>query len=195
MTSDVVARISLANVTRKISFRGNRSSTSDTYNGYIPVMKGDKYTIVYSGTGSNVTFRFIYAKGNGSLYFYVGETVQNANLIDAGRIGEQLANKVDINFNNMNPSQTSKNTIVGWGMPDYDAGVEVSYPYTAEYKCIANIRTASSGNDAIKINNKEIGLIVSGTNTVTCELDVGDVLNVTGSAQAYVYIFPLKGVN
>lgn len=28
------------------------------------------------------------------LYFYVGETVQNANLIDAGRIGEQLANKI-----------------------------------------------------------------------------------------------------
>ena len=26
------------------------------------------------------------------LYFYVGETVQNANLIDAGRIGEQVAN-------------------------------------------------------------------------------------------------------
>lgn len=31
------------------------------------------------------------------LYFYVGETVQNANLIDAGRIGEQLATKEDIN--------------------------------------------------------------------------------------------------
>lgn len=30
-----------------------------------------------------------------SLYFYVGETVQNANLIDAGRIGEQLADKQD----------------------------------------------------------------------------------------------------
>ena len=29
------------------------------------------------------------------LYFYVGETVQNANLIDAGRIGEQLVNKQD----------------------------------------------------------------------------------------------------
>lgn len=28
------------------------------------------------------------------LYFYVGETVQNANLIDAGRIGEVLANKI-----------------------------------------------------------------------------------------------------
>ena len=31
-----------------------------------------------------------------SLYFYVGETVQNANLIDAGRIGEMVANKADI---------------------------------------------------------------------------------------------------
>ena len=30
------------------------------------------------------------------LYFYVGETVQNANLIDAGRIGEQLADKVNM---------------------------------------------------------------------------------------------------
>ena len=29
------------------------------------------------------------------LYYYVGETVQNANLIDAGRIGEQLAGKLD----------------------------------------------------------------------------------------------------
>lgn len=29
------------------------------------------------------------------LYFYVGETVQNPNLIDAGRIGENLANKLD----------------------------------------------------------------------------------------------------
>lgn len=32
---------------------------------------------------------------NYSLYYYVGETVQNANLIDAGRIGENLANKLD----------------------------------------------------------------------------------------------------
>ena len=31
-----------------------------------------------------------------NLYYYVGETVQNANLIDAGRIGEQLAGKVNL---------------------------------------------------------------------------------------------------
>ena len=33
---------------------------------------------------------------NLNLYYYVGETVQNADLIDAGRIGENLASKLDI---------------------------------------------------------------------------------------------------
>ena len=36
------------------------------------------------------------AQGNGSLYYYTGETVQNANLIDAGRIAETKANKTEI---------------------------------------------------------------------------------------------------
>lgn len=35
------------------------------------------------------------------LYFYVGETVQNANLIDAGRIAEQFPNKADIDLSNV----------------------------------------------------------------------------------------------
>ena len=61
----------------------------------LQVKKGAVVTATY-GTTASTGIRFIYAKGNGSLYFYVGETVQNANLIDAGRIGEQLANKADI---------------------------------------------------------------------------------------------------
>ena len=36
------------------------------------------------------------AQGNGSLYYYTGETVQNASLINAGRIAETKANKTDI---------------------------------------------------------------------------------------------------
>ena len=61
----------------------------------IEVRKGDKVRITHNTSGNVLAFKFIYAQGNGSLYFYVGETVQNANLIDAGRIGEQLANKQD----------------------------------------------------------------------------------------------------
>ncbi|MGN1078900.1 MAG: hypothetical protein ACI4TE_01870 [Alphaproteobacteria bacterium] len=40
-------------------------------------------------------FRFIYAKGNGSLYFYVGDTVQDASLINAGAVLGQLATKTN----------------------------------------------------------------------------------------------------
>ena len=34
---------------------------------------------------------------NYKLYYYVGETAENANLINAGRLSEQLSNKVDVN--------------------------------------------------------------------------------------------------
>ena len=59
------------------------------------MQKGQTLSLgVTSGSASyNLTVRS--AQGNGTLYYYVGETVQNANLIDAGRIGEQLANKQD----------------------------------------------------------------------------------------------------
>lgn len=39
--------------------------------------------------------------------------------INIGQFSEALNDKVDLDFNNMNPSSTSKNTIVGWGLPDY----------------------------------------------------------------------------
>lgn len=58
--------------------------------------KGDNIGIQYNATGSTNAFRFVYAQGNGSLYYYVGETVQNANLINAGRIEEIKANKTDV---------------------------------------------------------------------------------------------------
>ena len=78
---------------------GGGAYTSDFANMVsVPVKKGDTVFLQYetcSISNSWCYFRFTYAQGNGSLYYYVGETVQNANLIDAGRLGEQLANKQD----------------------------------------------------------------------------------------------------
>lgn len=69
-----------------------------TYSGSTPcillkVKRGDIFSIDYDAAGVTNSFRFIYARGNGSLYYYVGETVQNANLIDAGRMQELYATK------------------------------------------------------------------------------------------------------
>lgn len=61
----------------------------------LPVSKGDTFQILPSGDDiSRIIvghYRFYENKGNGSLYFYVGEAVQDANLISIGKVTELLA--------------------------------------------------------------------------------------------------------
>lgn len=76
----------------------------------VEAKKGDVIELLYFNANTSNTdnyFRFVYAQGNGSLYFYVGETVQNANLINAGRIEEKIASLI--------PDNSS--LISGYGMP------------------------------------------------------------------------------
>lgn len=51
------------------------------------------------------------------LYFYVGETIQDANVINAAGVLTKVANGIDRTV------KTDRETIVSWGMPDYTAGV------------------------------------------------------------------------
>lgn len=48
------------------------------------------------------------------LYFYVGETVQNANLIDAGRLAEQLSNKTYVTETYVNGTSWYRLWSDGW---------------------------------------------------------------------------------
>lgn len=58
----------------------------------VPVFKGQEVIIEY--TASNISrCKFIYAKGNGNLYYYVGDTLQNVDLINIARMQEQLVDK------------------------------------------------------------------------------------------------------
>lgn len=83
--------------------------------------KGDTIKVAYT---ANVFyfFRFFYAQGNGSLYFYVGETIQDANVIAASQVLTTIADCV------RKSSATDRETVVGWGMPDYNNGVAVNIP-------------------------------------------------------------------
>lgn len=58
-----------------------------------PVSKGDVISIGYSVDGATKSFRFIYAKSNGSLYFFVASVAQNAPLANLGRIEETKVDK------------------------------------------------------------------------------------------------------
>lgn len=134
-----------------------------------PVSKGDVISIGYSVGGATKSFRFIYAKSNGSLYFFVASVAQNAPLANLGRIEET---KVDKNSS--------------WGFPsnryiDLELGASGS-TYTAPangwyYYCRL---TAGSQNVILAVNSTDL----TNANTIRqtaeyCSSDVGTVSGLT----------------
>ena len=122
------------------------------------------------------------------LYFYVGETVQNANLIDAGRIGEMVANKVDISNTQWATSAC---------MPDYSASVAVTMPYTAPsngWFVASDVNTTA----IIKINNVQVAKGDWAPNywsgNLNCQIMVAEGDVITG-ATGTMNFMPCKGVN
>ena len=100
-------------------YRGSRLYSSAT-NQYLATQiflkRGETYYTNYdSVSATGQYFRFTYAKGNGTLYYYVGDTVQDASLINAGAVLGQLSNKADINASNFNTN--GKSLLSGLGMP------------------------------------------------------------------------------
>ena len=65
------------------------------------------------------------------LYFYVGNYTKSATEQTAGLNTELFNGKMDVSLSNMNASASAKETIVGWGIPDYTAGVSISSGYVA----------------------------------------------------------------
>ena len=147
------------------------------------------------GVTTDATKSGIETSSNGlKLYFYVGETIQDANLIDAGRIGEQLANKVDTSN-----TQWATNAC----MPDYSAGI--AKVWNKNISTTKNVRICYGGSsqnqaaDAIKlyINNNLIGNYIiasSGFFMQWADIPAGATYKVTGGQTGtYIIEYPLKG--
>lgn len=135
-----------------------------TYSGSTPsillkVKRGDIFSIDYDAAGVTNSFRFIYARGNGSLYYYVGETVQNANLIDAGRMAEFYATKQFATSASL-PSHDYVELTIGAPGSTYTA------PANGWYE-LSGIPTRSTNNNIILWNtNTKVGTQVQGITTV-----------------------------
>ena len=156
---------------------------------------------------TNETFRLplkngmegVFASGTVSgynLYYFAGETMQNSNLANLGRIEETLVNKVDTDLNNMNPSQTVKKTFLSWELPDYSAGVAT---LTAPCEGWFNVNTVVVPNGGMYETN------INGVNVETYSAPSGAV-RVTGSmyrvsegdviaSAGNVNFYPCKGVS
>lgn len=103
-----------------------------------------------------------------------------------------LAGKASTDLANTTPAQSFINKSMAWGVPDYSAGVSVTYPYTAP---TAGLFTAycTTGNDYIEINGVNIGTPFSANNHAAVFVKAGDVVQVKGTGGATCHFFPLIG--
>ena len=97
---DKISKTSPKYVNAYIGSNGRMAEMMSSFNGQqvkysFFVRKGEKYIVSYNADGNTLIYRFVYAKGNGNLYYYVGDTLQNADLINIARMQEELVNKVD----------------------------------------------------------------------------------------------------
>lgn len=127
-----------------------------------PVSKGDVISIGYSVGGATKSFRFIYAKSNGSLYFFVASVAQNAPLANLGRIEET---KVDKNSSWGFPSNRYIDLTLGASGSKYTAPANGYFTLT---------KRTSSSTQYISIINSVSGI---GSNCFPAGTD--DVLKVT----------------
>ncbi len=134
------------------------------------------------------------------LYFYVGETIQDANVIAASQVLTKVANGIDRTV------ATDRETVVGWGMPDYSAGVSQveDVEYTAPKAGVLYINAQDyNTNTYITIDGERMLLQRISSNQASSSLatyliDKGSTYKVefgrviTGQ---YITFYPCKGEN
>lgn len=124
--------------------------------------------------------------------------------VDIDEIATDLNGKADIDLSNMNPTQTVKNTIVSWGIPDYTSEVSVSegnlppiapYDMMIYYYCSG---PSTNVNFYVEINGIKIWQGCYGGNVSLCVYaSKGDTLASGRNGGGFIKLayYRLKGVN
>lgn len=131
------------------------------------------------------------------LYFYVGQFTQTATEQTAGLNAELFNGKLDLDAGNA--TQTTKETLVGWGVPDWASVIKTTTGTTGFEAPTDGFVVFARGNSqtpsSISINGSDVypqkRLYVEGTLLVA----KGDVLKDTASGNIPISFAPLKGVN
>ena len=107
--------------------------------------------------------------------------------------------------NLMNPTQTAKDTIVGWGMPDFSAGVSASLPFTAPKNGICAFEGSCYSGQyfTLFVNGNKVGRTCAtqqtgNASTLLFNVQKNDVITYEYSYNEIskeMTFFPLKGAN
>lgn len=136
------------------------------------------------------------------LYFYVGETIQDANVINAAGVLTKVANCIDRTV------ATDRETVVGWGMPDYSAGIDLSNSIATVVESDGwfwayGAATGNQTGDSVGVKINGLFFILAGAynegngqNFASLFMPVskGDTIDPDGDVR-YLKFYPCKGVN
>lgn len=119
----------------------------------------------------------------GYYYIVVATSTKTDIEVDIDEIATDLNGKADVDLSNINPTQTVKNTIIGWGMPDWSRAIsKTAYTeYTATQRGWVNVYGTTNGHEiGLKINdnivaaNRAHGSEDSVSLACLCPVDAGD---------------------
>lgn len=138
----------------------------------------------------------------------LGSIGANTNLSNLTATGEaRFTTKANTDLSNV--SATGKATAIGWGMPDYTAGISFSNntnyaaPKNGVAMCVVNLGDYNSLSDTrIYINNNEV-FFIAGTssgavrNLIYIPVSKGDIIKIymKSTTTSSLKFYPFKGVN
>jgi hypothetical protein len=134
------------------------------------------------------------------LYFYVGNFTQTALENTAGVTTETLNDKLDSDVGNA--TSTTKEAIVGWGLPDYNNPISIgtfnsSNPYTAPkagfFYCAKASGLTLYVNGAESYYGGTAGSVQSAWGA-TVFVSKGDIITTDAGSTSRPTFYPLKGV-
>lgn len=125
------------------------AAIGQNYVAVAPVKRGQTIRIQYNNTPDVNSARFYYNGGNGNLYYYIGDTLQNAQLINVARIEEKLVT-----------AGNPVGTIIAWSTATAPAGYLICdgsavsrATYAALFAVIGTTYGAGDGNSTFNLPN------------------------------------------
>lgn len=148
-------------------------------------LKGEKVQVNYTCAGTLEWFRFIYAKGNGNLYYYVGDTLQNADLINIARMQEQKADKSEID----GPWVCTSKNLIAYSENNFPANYSTTFDlssYLPEPGCKYELIVDGYGGTSAAGNVVGVGLRSSCMGTLLFKSQASSTTQTHGSANIIV---------
>lgn len=211
----------LPNITGSISFQPvstTNTSTSGVFSGSPHYQAGGFDSGPMYGNTGNITVnldasRSSSAYGNSTTvqpqtikvlcYIVVANSTKTDVEVDIDEIATDLNGKADTDLSNINASQSAKDAIIEWGLPDYSAGIVVqnaNIPYVAPANGFIIARfaatSAATGGRSVTVNGSVVCIVEANQGTeFTVPVSAGDVLDIPVATSTALNgnFYPCKG--